>query len=283
MRKVLIIPEVDFSSMSFDKVELVTGVTISISRRGEVTLSAKDATSIYYTIDGSVPTKSSTLYALPFTVERGTTIKAIAVFADGTTSDVAIDIYNGVIPKGFKELEYLESTGTQWINTGILYYGTKDDEHVEIEFEPKKDADNFFGGGGASNMIRISAQSGTIRIKYGSNALIGGALIEGVNKAVVDEHKFYCNNKLTNNMSAFTLSTPRYLTLFGFSSDAAPTMTVAAAEAKIYRFSMIYNGFETELIPLLRESDNKPGMYDVINDVFKVNDGDGEFLYKVKE
>ena len=35
-----------------------------------------------------------------------------------------------------------------------------------------------------------------------------------------------------------------------------------------------------EFIPSLRVSDNKPGLYDTVNNEFYVNQGTGEFLYE---
>ncbi|KKO50758.1 5'-nucleotidase C-terminal domain-containing protein [Paenibacillus sp. DMB20] len=47
---------------------------------GKVTLSSPtEGASIYYTLDGTVPTTASTLYAAPIPIERDTTIKAIVV------------------------------------------------------------------------------------------------------------------------------------------------------------------------------------------------------------
>ena len=54
----------------------------------EVSISAAAGASIYYTVDGSVPTSSSTQYSAAFTLSDTTTVKAIAV-ADGVSSSVA--------------------------------------------------------------------------------------------------------------------------------------------------------------------------------------------------
>jgi putative alpha-1,2-mannosidase len=44
---------------------------------------------IYYTVDGSEPGKSSTLYSTPFTINKTTTVRAIAVAGDGASSMIA--------------------------------------------------------------------------------------------------------------------------------------------------------------------------------------------------
>ncbi len=59
-----------------------------------VTIScATEGTTIYYTTDGTTPTASSTPYTQPILVEETTTLKAIAVNADGEESNVATGNY----------------------------------------------------------------------------------------------------------------------------------------------------------------------------------------------
>jgi len=54
----------------------------------EVSITAEDGATIYYTIDGTDPTVESTLYTAPFTINETTTVKAIAAI-EGTLSSIA--------------------------------------------------------------------------------------------------------------------------------------------------------------------------------------------------
>lgn len=94
MGKFIVIKNADFSNVS---VEVVTPTTldISITSAGSVTISDDAATAIYYTIDGSTPTTSSTQYTGAFNVSSGTTVKAISLYATGSTSVVVSKEYIG--------------------------------------------------------------------------------------------------------------------------------------------------------------------------------------------
>ena len=61
----------------------------------EVTITAAEGASIYYTTDGTEPTTASTLYSAAFTINATTTVKAIAVL-DGKTSGVASKTFTAI-------------------------------------------------------------------------------------------------------------------------------------------------------------------------------------------
>lgn len=69
-----------------------------ITSAQNVTISAADGATIYYTTDGTDPTTSSTKYESAITVSKTTTIKAIAV-KDGHTSSIASATYTLVEPE----------------------------------------------------------------------------------------------------------------------------------------------------------------------------------------
>lgn len=98
--------------------------TLTISPNGKtstesinVTLSANDANnrSIYYTLDGSTPTKSSTKYSNSISISGGTkTLKAIAIDSAGNESRVKSATFK------------VTSTGSSSINTAISGVGDGD-------------------------------------------------------------------------------------------------------------------------------------------------------------
>lgn len=63
----------------------------------EVTITAEEGCSIYYTTNGDDPSAESTLYVEPFTINATTTVKAIAV-KDGENSEIASAVFT-LIPK----------------------------------------------------------------------------------------------------------------------------------------------------------------------------------------
>ncbi|PJI10445.1 MULTISPECIES: cellulose binding domain-containing protein [Clostridium] len=99
----------------------------------KVTLSsATSKAAIYYTTDGSDPTSSSTLYSGPITISKTTTLKAIAVKAGMTDSDVTSDTYTistSPEPKPQSPIEVSCSVASNWgsgasINVTIKNNGT---------------------------------------------------------------------------------------------------------------------------------------------------------------
>src|SRR5215469_11959584 len=65
-----------------------------------ITLAAASGARVYYTIDGSTPTTSSQIYEAPFLVASNLTIRAIAVAAGSTNSNVSTRSFAPNIPAG---------------------------------------------------------------------------------------------------------------------------------------------------------------------------------------
>ena len=87
-----IVGKVGYAPSTVTTRNVIKVVTPTIYDNGKVAIAITTATtgaSIYYTTDGSTPTRSSSPYTAPLTNMEGKTIKAIAVKADNFDSDVA--------------------------------------------------------------------------------------------------------------------------------------------------------------------------------------------------
>ena len=87
-----------------------------INDKPEITLSDFDTTgTIYYTLDGSLPSSASLKYTDPFTLEKSTVVKALYQGANGRKSTVA-EAYFRILPsnKGQKSVSYKLYQGKGW-------------------------------------------------------------------------------------------------------------------------------------------------------------------------
>lgn len=101
--------------------EPVISGTTPFEGETEVTITAADGLSIYYTVDGSDPTVNSTLYEGAFTINATTTVKAIAT--DGTNvSSIASKEFTKIEPV-MSIADFIGSTGTQTFGIPVVALG----------------------------------------------------------------------------------------------------------------------------------------------------------------
>lgn len=186
-------------------------------------------------------------------------------------------IMNGELPSGYKRCEYLESTGTQWIDTGIVpVYG---DEVNMIVQRMVIDASLFYAG--QKNNFCILCNNTDCYTKYFqkdytsaisfSNDYFGvdglyhnvifnyaGVAIDGLNVCGITDHKSTVNT----NLILF-----RTYSQFG--------------KIRMKSFKLIRSGENMlNLIPALDQS-GRPCMYDTVTKQPFYNLGTGEFLYEI--
>ena len=86
-----------------------------------VTISAGEGTSIYYTIDGTTPTNSSTLYTVPFVLNSDATIKAVAYSGNLHSEVISFDY----TPNYSNKPSITQNGATITITgSGTIYYTT---------------------------------------------------------------------------------------------------------------------------------------------------------------
>ena len=154
--------ESDFSGVSTYNVPQCAEPTISFnSTTSQVTINdLTDGATIYYTIDKSTPTTTSTSYSTPFTVASGTTVKAIATHPGYLNSDVATKYFLGNnYSQNYLTFEVLTGGVIPWKSIGSMAkeisYRINGGEWAAIT---------------AGNNVKISVVAGDIVELKGSNS-----------------------------------------------------------------------------------------------------------------
>ncbi len=181
-----------------------------------------------------------------------------------------IYIISSRIPKTYQEVEYIESTGTQWINTEISASRlitaeidtmfTEQTDSSQILLGCSDSAANWVGQNsnkyatGSSNTINVSSNTRkTLTVDFNSNSI----------DLKIDE--------LANTRTG-THDITGYYNVFGMGNNFS-------SKARLYGIKVRENGIMLgNFIPCYRKSDNEIGLYDIRNDVFYTNSGTGVFI-----
>lgn len=178
-----------------------------------------------------------------------------------------------MIPNNYWQLEYIESTGTQYIDTGIRPDATN---KIVVEYQYTSiNANQQNGTNAGTNGIIIGINSSSNFIIYSnSNETSYGS-------ADLLRHTFSADLKngvglLDNTSKAITTFTGTSSTSFSiFKRYNSSTI----CRARLYSLQFYSNDVLTyNFIPTMRKSDNVIGLYDEVNNVFYTNSGTGTFI-----
>lgn len=209
----------------------------------------------------------------------------------GAVAKLLLRKAGGLLPRGFTELEYLESSGTQYIDTGIATDGTYTISST-LRGNNVGGNNDIWGRrstGGESFVRRFKATYWLISFYYAwagqlSEPQLNSAQVhdyivtEGKKNIVVDGKNFNLNALNTNIVNA---SNPDSKTHYLF---AANTPNSVPGQVCFYSFRMQdgEGNVVLDFIPALRKSDGVPGMWDRVSKQFFVNLGTGSFGYRIK-
>ena len=190
-----------------------------------------------------------------------------------------------VLPTGFTALEYIESTGTQYIDTEIQRSSSVYDLEVDVSFADSTNryligTDNHSPGycGRASDgkfelnySLRTSMSSGVnerVKMRYYGTGTSGHTYLT-VTKNGVSE-------TLTANSSANANVTTRTFVIYANNTSSSVSRIL---NGKIYLAKLSLDGdLKRNFIPARRDSDGEIGMYDTVTNTFFTNAGTGEFI-----
>lgn len=194
-----------------------------------------------------------------------------------------------VLPDGYTRLLYLQSTGTQWIDTGV-------NVHIDTVIES---CDALVGGSGYQGLWGLSS-SGNKKFLQSSNQRtlqfwtdigtgdlqtnvgLDGALYRAGwwGRTIILPNGGTFEIKVRSSKPSFTaVDDPRYtLTIFAFRNMDSTDASVICKYGRIYQFGVLENDqYLIKLFPA-RNSDGVAGMFDIINQRFLTNSGTGEFV-----
>ena len=219
-------------------------------------------------------------------------LEEVADLAKGLLLHYPLINRNGILlPSEYKQLEYLEGTGTQYIDTGLVPQTS-----YEYRFKYAMTAtDTYKGPFGCYNtestnctrIIQYNGSATTVLVFFNCKAGGGGQsreLTTAISDVVEGQLSQYGYN-LTN------LTRNTHYSLWD-NIDCFPTKGAAGSanmflfgrsgyigKSKIWYFSTYNNGTCVQkLIPAKRVSDNVLGMYDLVTGNFLTNSGTGTFI-----
>lgn len=191
------------------------------------------------------------------------------------------------LPDEYQEVEYLESTGTQYIDTGIMMAAGYT---VKMNFIDTGLVENrsYFGNMQSQNKkrFRISDNNKTFAVSLlnssnyysdSSYSFSSYQMYEIELCAKNGEQYFSVNGEKVYTANESALEAASYNSaIFGICNNGVFENFSAI---KLYYLQILYNDILIrEYIPCYRKSDNIPGLYDLVNNQFYTNAGTGTFL-----
>lgn len=187
-----------------------------------------------------------------------------------------IKVIGTKLPEAYQEVEYIASTGTQYIDTGIV---TNNNSKIVIQAQ----ATDAIGMGyrlfgsrtGAKVGNFISTNNDKVYVDYGGSSFEATfALDNNIHTYNLDKNKFYYDGVLLKEWNIITFNAPSNAYLFGAYHDGS----IVVKPWKVWYCRLYDNGrIVRDLVPCYRKSDNIVGMYDLVSGNFFTNKGTGVF------
>ena len=200
---------------------------------------------------------------------------------------------NNNLPGEYQEVEYIESTGTQWINTGFV---PNQDTTINVSCMVTDNSKSQFIYGARAYTITDTyslayipngSQKG-LRYDYGTDAIIANCQWSASECTVNEKYyikqeknKRYLNgiNKGEFEYKTFNCPCELYIFTTNTNGEVGYNVNTLTISAKLYYMS-IYDDEQLvrNFIPCYRKMDNEIGLYDTVNNIFYTNSGTGTFI-----
>ena len=188
--------------------------------------------------------------------------------------------------KKYTPVEYLESTGTQYIDTN---YKPNGNTIIELKYQtPTQNTtqQGIFGARDSGNN-RFALFTGSVKNGFQADYATSDSLtnytqnIPGVDGTAINvikmSNSFTINNNDINKISKVIFQNSQNMYLFANNNNGIAQLPM---KGYIWYFK-IYEGdtLVRDYIPVI-DSSGRPGLYDTVTKEFYTNQGTGEFLYE---
>lgn len=201
------------------------------------------------------------------------------------------------LPSAYQRIQYLESTGTQYINTGKI---PTDNTRMQLKYYTTSTGSFYCAGARSGSSTVYFAQSGATSGAKVSCTVNGTAVTaedsEGVDFKRVSSGQLFeimiqTNTDSTYDYSIVDYTHNKYFRTTGVSYTPMGTVSnpiclfalnssrVASGTNRCYYFKLYRNGrIIVDGVPCYRKSDGVAGLYDLVTGTFFTNSGSGEFV-----
>ena len=190
---------------------------------------------------------------------------------------------SNVLPSGYTQVDYIQTSGTQYINTGVIgKTGLEVEANIEFVDSISNDQAVIGSRSGGTRIYPIYIFPGKFDIGYGIN--YNSSLTPVLNQKYSVYSKLYNGEQLLKvngttiiqQSVANDFDTNLNLYLFCMNYNGASYFS----KMKLYSLIIKENGTtKRNFVPCYRNSDNEIGLYDIVNNVFYTNQGTGSFTY----
>lgn len=190
----------------------------------------------------------------------------------------------GELPDGYRLCDYLESTGTQYIDTGYIP-NSKTRAEVDLQvIDWTTMRANFFGSGDTANSARFNIGMNTAKTKFQWNIADKylDSIADRTTKRIIikmdaKNHKLTIDDfEYTNNNPNYSLIDNNTFSFWLFAANGAFKSYMKIFGCRLYDDDISIQ----DLIPCL-DSNDIPCMYDKISKQTFYNQGTGEFKYAI--
>lgn len=213
--------------------------------------------------------------------------------------DIEIVHVGNNLPEGYTELEYIESTGTQWIDTGVKFlFG----DEFYFDFMPLSNSvssenkgygaginigtDNITGGGrinGGSMVMWVIGGNATLTPSIPSASRLNKRYIEnweitsGVLSGTLTEYETGIEHTFSASRTQFSSSYTSGNNLYLFRDNSTTYAFPSATRLYATWLKRLNGEFAFNLVPA-KNSEDVVGLYDTVSNTFITNSGTGAFV-----